>query len=85
MNRGALVRSIVTIGFCVALGIFSGQAMKVLASCGTNTCFVFTDSTQAHNRCYELACSGRYTISGCSTAITTGCRFIPASCGSGSS
>ncbi|MEN3334768.1 MAG: hypothetical protein V7641_4133 [Blastocatellia bacterium] len=85
MNQRVLVRRIVAIGLCLAPGILSSSwAVKALASCGTHTCYIYTDNTQAHNRCFELSCSGRYTISGCSTVITTGCRFIPASCGSGS-
>lgn len=83
MNQNVLLRSLVAIGLCLAPGALSfGWTVNALASCGTHTCNVYSDAQQ--NRCYELACSGRITISGCYNIIASGCRWIPTSCGSDS-
>lgn len=85
MNRSMLLRNIVALVLGLVPGLLSSSwSVNALASCGTHTCSVYTDNTQQKNRCYDLACSLRYTQSGCGSLVTWGCRFIPASCGSSS-
>ena len=79
IRRGVTLRAVLIV--CIAFVLFF-RTGDVIASCGTHRCDVFTDLQG--NRCYTLDCSNRFQ-SGCTTLFTFSCRFIPASCGSGSS
>jgi len=83
MNQRVLVRTILVIGICFAAAVLSsGKRVQALDSCGTNRSDVYTDLQG--NRCFTLDCSLHYNQSRCTPLVTTGCRSIPASCGSGS-
>lgn len=75
--RGLAVRIILSVGF-VMVAVSCRNAM---ANCGTNACYTYTDLQG--NQCYNLYCTHRYQ-DGCTSLHTTGCRYLPAACGTGS-
>jgi len=78
-NRGITVRIVWTVGFLILSVLYSWST--AMANCGSPTCEVYTDLQ--NNRCYKLQCAYHYQ-SGCTSLSTTGCRYIPARCATGS-